>query len=334
MAHRATHRHHRSIVALLFLVPTAYLGVAGWEGSRRLVEPDDPSADCRTPASLGWRYEPINYDQAPDLATLDGADRITCTTPRPVPGDEVVTSDGVRLAGWWIPADPPGVADGPTVVMVHGYVDNKSGMLEYAALVHDRYNVVLFDLRNSGDSTGEQTLHGVGEQRDVSAMLDWLMRAKHPDRVVVFGQSMGGASALSAVVDDPRVDGLVLDSTHDRLRTPVISGMAEAGLPFGEVAFDAIVLGGWLRTGEDITAADPVDLAGLLGDRPLLLLHGERDAVDPMSSAERVAAAARNGGVDAQLHTCRTAGHGEVAGRCPAAYRRWLTEFLDTALAA
>ena len=65
------------------------------------------------------------------------------------------------------------------MVLAHGYGGNKSTMLARSAeVLHDRYNLVLFDFRNHGQSTGTQTTQGVLEASDLKAVIGWLERAK------------------------------------------------------------------------------------------------------------------------------------------------------------
>lgn len=320
-------------MGLVVAASVGYFGYMGWEGSDQLVHPPSPNTDCRTPAVLGWEYESINYPRAADDELLaDEVDPARCSSPGAVPGDEVVASDGIRIAGWWIPAAAEIGPAGPTVVIVHGYGDNKSGMLPYARFLHDRYNLVLFDLRNSGQSTGELTTQGSAEQRDLAAVLDWLVRTKAPRQMAVFGQSMGGHTAINLVARDPRVAALILDSTHDRLATAMSARIGNAGYPFGEVGFLAIALGSWIRSGENVLASDPIEAIDQLGDRPVLLLQGGSDRDVPPDSADRLAAAARAAGVDLELHLCAAADHARLDETCPQDYGRWLNDFLERAL--
>ena len=41
----------------------------------------------------------------------------------------MVTADGVRIAGWYVPAANGIGPTGPTVVLMHGFSGNKSGIL-------------------------------------------------------------------------------------------------------------------------------------------------------------------------------------------------------------
>jgi pimeloyl-ACP methyl ester carboxylesterase len=320
----------RALIAVLLIGAIGYFGYMGWAGSDQLVHPPNPNHDCRTPAVLGWDYEAINYDQATDADLLAGQpDPRDCSHQGAEPGDEVVSDDGIRIAGWWIPAGSPIPPDGPTVVLVHGYGDNKSGMLEDAVFLHDRWNLVLFDLRNSGQSTGDETTQGLNEQRDLEAMLDWVDANLHPSALAVFGQSMGGQTSVNVVARDPRVDALILESTHDRLSSAMAARIRNAGYPFGEVGFYAIVLGTWLRTGVNVLSADPIDAIVEMGSRPVLLIHGGGDTDAPTVGATRMFAAAEAAGIDVELHVCPGAGHGQTNDVCPDEYGTWMNDFLE-----
>jgi len=83
----------------------------------------------------------------------------------------------------------------PAVILVHGYAANKSDIMPYGAALHDTYNLVAFDLRNGGRSTGAQTTYGVLEQDDQRAVIDWLVREKDPAWIDLLGNSMGAATA-------------------------------------------------------------------------------------------------------------------------------------------
>lgn len=325
----------RVLIGLLLIGSIGYFGYLGWAGSDQLVHPPEPNHDCRTPAVLGWEYEAINYDRATDADLLAGEpDPTNCSHPGAEPGDEVVTTDGIRIAGWWIPAASSIPSDGPTVVMVHGYGDNKSGMFENAIFLHDRWNLVLFDLRNSGQSTGDETTQGIDEQLDLEAMLDWVELNMHPDLLAVFGQSMGGQTSVNVVARDPRVDALILDSTHDRLSSAMTARIRNAGYPFGEVGYLAIALGTWLRTGANVLAADPIDAIVKMGERPVLIVHGGDDRDAPTVGATRMFDAARDAGVPVELHLCPGAGHGKSDEVCAGEYGGWLNDFLERELGA
>ena len=321
------------VVVALVLALLGYATYAGLEGSGQLIFPARRASDCRTPATLGWEYEAINYDQTSDAPAADGGvSAPSCPGTWAPAGDDVVTPDGIRVAGWYVPAANGIGPEGPTIVISHGHGSNKSRLLDYAALVHERYNVVLFDYRNHGQSTGTVTTLGVLEQQELRAILDWLEREKGPERIGVLGSSMGAATALREAATDTRVDAMAIDSAHARLSYTIEARVQRAGHPAYPGTW-AIFLASLLRTGVDYGAADPLDAVPHLGDRPLLILHGDADTANDLQfNAVPLRDAAEAAGVPVELHVCEDAGHGGVLDTCPREYREWLLGFFDRAL--
>jgi pimeloyl-ACP methyl ester carboxylesterase len=321
-----------SLGGILVVALGVYLVYAGWEGSRQLLEVP-LMRRCDTPAQLGWAYEAINYDIADDARLVEAnPDLEDCASPGMPAGDDVVSSDGIRIAGWYVPSadgDPP---DAPTVVLVHGWGANKSDMLRYAAALHPAYNLVLFDLRHSGQSTGTQSTGGVLETRDLRAILDWLDSQKHPGAIGVLGDSGGAATAITLARTDGRILALVLDSMHARTENAMGTLVEKAGHPRYPAVW-AIQVATWIRTGVNVADADPVAAIPYLGDRPILLLHGTADTTDvPADTAEVMLAAARAAGVQAELRYCEGATHGQVVSVCADRYASWVVPFYDAAL--
>ncbi len=326
-------------VVVLIVASVGYTAGIVVIGPPMFVTPSDKSADCRTPASAyGWSYEAINYDVAKDAGlrasqVYDGGSwKWACSgTPAPA-GPAVVTSDGVRLAGWYIPAMNSASATAPTLLLVHGWKDDKSGMLAFAAPLHADYNLVLFDLRNGGQSGGTMTSMGLWEQRDVTAMIDWVTNTKHPSWLGIVANSMGAAASLAVAVDDARVRALILDSLHADVVTSWSNAMEEDfKLPGGPVA-RVLATAVSLKVGGDITSTDPVRSIGKLGDRPVLLTASLADQVDPPAEAtERNFTEALAAGVPAEVQYCHGAKHGQVIVRCAQEWGSWATSFLERA---
>jgi fermentation-respiration switch protein FrsA (DUF1100 family) len=321
------------VLAVAFL---AYCTYVGYEGSSRLI--DAPATgDCRTPdVMFGWTYEAIDYDIADDkrLAARN-PDLTACTDQGARAGDEIVSEDGIHIAGWYVPAGNGAPPTAPTVVVVHSFQGNKTRALDYAQGLHDSFNLVAFDLRNAGRSTGTQTTAGVFEQRDLRAVLDWLYRTKHPARVGVAGTSLGAVTTLAEMIRDPRVQAIALDSMHTRMRYQVESRLGQAGHPAypGTWAIFAATL---LRTGADIGSIDAEDELAGVGQRPMLLIHGTADIEDLPERTQAFYDAAVAAGIPAELHWCEGSGHKAPAGMpavvCRDAYGAWLRDFFTRAL--
>jgi pimeloyl-ACP methyl ester carboxylesterase len=332
-------RRWRIGLGVLLVVAVAaigYLGYAGSEGSNQLVE-GTTTGDCRTPdVQYGWAYEAINYDIADD-ARLEtrNLDLTDCTYQGVKAGDAVMTDDGIRVAGWYVPAGDGAGPTAPTVVLVPGFHANKSGILHYAVGLHDAFNLVAIDLRNTGRSTGDQTTAGVLEQKDLRAIIDWLERTKHPAHVGVLGNSLGAVTALAESLHDPRVEALALDSMHTRMRYQVEARVEEAGHPAYPATW-AIFVASRIRTGVDIGSIDAEDEISQVGPRPMLLLHGTADTEDLPERTQSFYDEALAAGIPAELHWCEGSGHKAPAGMpaevCANDYAGWVSEFFTRTL--
>ena len=103
-----------------------------------------------------------------------------------------ITEDRVKLSGWFIPSEG---ASG-VILFCHGNAGNISHRLESIEIFHRLgLNVFIFDYRGYGRSEGKPS--EIGTYRDVEAVWQYLVKERQvsPNRVVVFGRSLGGAVA-------------------------------------------------------------------------------------------------------------------------------------------
>ncbi len=141
-----------------------------------------PSARIKaTPASAGMHYEQV----------------------------ALVASDGVRLAGWYLPlADARG-----TVLFCHGNAGNISDLIGVAEDAHRLgLGILLFDYRGYGQSEG--TLSEEGTHRDAEAAWNYLVQEAGlaADQIAVVGRSLGGPIA-ARLARDKTPAALLLEAT-------------------------------------------------------------------------------------------------------------------------
>jgi pimeloyl-ACP methyl ester esterase len=100
---------------------------------------------------------------------------------------------------------------GPTVLLIHGWLGNRSFWERQVAALRDRFTVVTVDLRGHGESSPPRTGYTIG---GMAADLEQLVRAIGAQRVALVGWSMGGliAQELARRLGD-RVTALVLVGT-------------------------------------------------------------------------------------------------------------------------
>ena len=316
--------------ALVLLV--AYLAYVGFQGSQ-IFGAHSRAGDCRTPTSaFGWPYEAINYDIASDRDLEGFSDRMNCPRQGQAAGTKVTAGDGTRIAGWFVPAAAQAGPSAPTVVLAHADGANKSDMLAWAEPLHAAYNLVFFDFRNNGQSSGSTTTLGVREATDMKAVVDWLAKTKRPTSIAVLGVAMGGAAAIDEAASDDRVDAVILDSTQATLANAIEARLERDGFPLAVPGAWSILLGGLIRTGEDMTVADPIQAIARYGERPVLIVAAGNDrAIGPHDPAQ-LAAAARGGGSSVELQTCPGAAHAQSINACSKDYAGWVLDFLGRSL--
>lgn len=305
----------------------AWGGLSGYVGSDEVVLADTTYGRCDTPATkFGWAYEAINYDKADDVGINPDA---KCPDQGAKAGSAVVTADGIGIAGWYIPAGSGAAANAPTIVISPGWKTNKSESLKYAAFFHQRFNLVLLDLRNQHRSGGNTTTFGFNERQDVKAIIDWLEQTKHPAWIGASGNSMGAATVLGEAASDPRVRALILDSMHSSVVASFTDGTAnERNLPGLPTAWAMVAVSN-LRSGVDITSVDPVKTIATVGNRPVLLIHGTNDILDTVEHAAKPNyAAAQAAGVPVTIQYCEGGSHGKLVEKCPGQWQAWVDAFL------
>ncbi|MBJ7331347.1 MAG: alpha/beta fold hydrolase [Solirubrobacteraceae bacterium] len=236
--------------------------------------------------------------------------------------DTTVTSfDGTQIKTFFFPA--PALAAGeraPTVLSGHGWgmfgarsaeTDlmglGAIGGIGIADLQRAGYNVVTWDARGFGDSTGRAEIDSPDyEGRDVSAILDWL--ATQPDaeldgdgdpRMGMVGASYGGGIQFSAAAVDHRIDAIVPSIAWNTLERPLIpngdlrmgwaTGLLSIVRPFGINPVAPQAYKDVLRTGRVRQSDYDWFLTRGPGERvrditaPTLILQGTADTLFPLA---------------------------------------------------
>jgi len=121
------------------------------------------------------------------------------------PGSEAVsfpTSDGLHLAGWFVPAR--GTALRGTVLVLNGNAGNRAHRTPLAeVLANEGLAVLLFDYRGFGGSAG--TPSEAGLLADARAARAYLLARLDvdPTRLIYYGESLGSAVAVGLAAEHP-----------------------------------------------------------------------------------------------------------------------------------
>jgi uncharacterized protein len=185
---------------------------------------------------------------------------------------------GVTLKGWRCAAAAP--ARG-TIVYLHGIADNRGSAAGVVQRFLPRgFDVVAYDSRAHGDSTGQACTYGFFEKQDLQRVIDTL----GPGPVVLIGTSLGAAVALQEAAEDPRISAVVAAETFSDLRTvateraPVFFTKRAIARAFEAAERDAHFL---------VDHVQPQESARRIS-APVLVIHGADDAETPPAHSERV----------------------------------------------
>jgi alpha-beta hydrolase superfamily lysophospholipase len=167
-------------VFLLFVFLVAMALLSNFQ-ARLIYYPNYPTREVReNPGEYGLSYEEVVFE----------------------------TSDGIRLSGWFIPADNVR----GTVLFCHGNAGNISHRMETIRVLNRlELSIFIFDYRGYGRSEGKVAEQGT--YRDVEAAWSYLVeeRGIPASEVILFGRSLGGSIAAWAA-QNRDAKGLIVES--------------------------------------------------------------------------------------------------------------------------
>jgi len=198
------------------------------------------------------------------------------------------TEGGKELYGWWIPALHSPEARVPTLVLVHGWQRNVERMLPFIhQLAPAGYNLLAFDARSHGSSDTDGHATMLKFAADIRAAIDEVLRRPGvmPHQVGILGLSVGGAAAIYAAAHDSRVRALVTIGAFAHPGDVMRQDLLRRGGP-------SFVVPAIFRYVESKVGARLDDIAPqrqITSVRaPMLLIHGEEDAVVPPEHGRRL----------------------------------------------
>ena len=256
-------------IAMAVFVAVVCIGtvVAGWTFSSGLMYPSYECTEehflyCGDPSQLQLDFENVVFS----------------------------SDDGIDLSGWYIPAPD----SSKVIIFVHGHgADRHEGMRWFTSVHTAGFNILAFDLRNSGQSGGDFSSMSYFERQDVIAAVDFLQNEKNLESIGVFGTSMGAVTSMMAMDQDPRISAGVFEAGWANLEDLLSEVFSKhVGLP--RVPFLSLTT--WLfqlRSGVDMTAVNPETVVANIAPRPVFIIHCEGDELINISHGERNFSAAQ-----------------------------------------
>ena len=287
-----------AIVAVILLMLALGVLAIGWWGSSLILHPPRMSALSVFPEHFGLPYERVSFP----------------------------TQDGLELKGWFVPSR---TGDTRTVLMCHGWGDNKGELLAETYFLNSAggFNLFYFDHRSHGESGGEFTTIGCLEVLDFRAAMAYLRqhRPQCLSRLGVFGLSMGAAVAAMAAHECREIKAVALESPFTDYRQVVRRwSWNHLRVPYFPLMMAAL----WMlrrRVGrDDVDTYSPVRFVSRLAPRPVLVIGGDADRLMSPDDVGELFAAVQE---PKELWMVPGASHGKCREAAGAEYDRRLIDF-------
>lgn len=185
---------------------------------------------------------------------------------------------GLTIAGWYVESAP----SAPVIVVVDGLGGCRhaqAALLPAGMLWHNGFNVLIIDLRDTGDSDFEDGYSAIGNEEYLDALgaWDWLIAKKNfaPNRIGMLGNSLGAVTVLFAFQKEPRLAAVFLNSPFADLSQIMIEELRRNGI----LAFvaPAAVFAARIVNDDNVLAHSPVDALRSAGERPVFIVHSKDD---------------------------------------------------------
>lgn len=238
--------------------------------------------------------------------------------------DVEITSDGLKLVGWFVPSE-----NGAVIIMQHGYKSTRRELLNEAEMLHRHgYGALITSIRAHDYSEGEQITFGLNEVRDMEAWYQYLISRNDidPNMIGILGNSYGGMLAIQYASQNENIKAVIAHSAFSSLNDTVETSINHfANLPAFPFA-PLIVFWAERESGFTTDDIDTTRYISQISPRPVFLMQGGADMAISPESGQRLYDAA---GEPKELWFDPALGHVDFDATYPEEYEQRVVEFFD-----
>ncbi len=184
------------------------------------------------------------------------------------------TPDGLTLHGWLL--KPKHNKNFGVILHLHGNAENITAHVNNVLwLVEEGFTVFTFDYRGYGKSEGSPEIEGVHIDAETALEKTLNISAGANKKIIVFGQSLGGAIAVYTVANTKHrknINALILDSPFSGYRKIAREKVSQIVLAWPIRHPLSLLINDYYSPAEWIKKTAPI---------PLLIMHGKNDPVIP-----------------------------------------------------
>jgi len=194
----------------------------------------------------------------------------------------------LNLTGYFYPT----TASRAAIILCHGFHGGAVDTHPAASIARaSGYNTLTLDFRGCGESEGKTTSVGYWEVEDLLGAVDFIKSRPEvdPEKICVYGYSMGGAVAILAAEREPAIKAIITDAAFASLDALLsVKFNVFYRLPRFPFRYTAVWWSRWFSqtTGKRV---DPLKALKKMAaeDRgiPHLVIHGVADDIIPVDNA-------------------------------------------------
>lgn len=195
--------------------------------------------------------------------------------------------DGYKLKGYIIEKFK---GSNRYVILVHGYSCNHFSAIPFVEMFEkEKFNILLVDQRNHGESEGEYPTYGVMESKDMNRWIE-LLRRRVGDNLFLgmHGQSMGAATSLITAGNNELVKFVIDDCGFSTGKKSILYRINRYWYAPSRFIYGILKISIKSRAKFSIDESRPIDAICKRKNLYILFVHGTRDTSVPSIMAEEM----------------------------------------------
>lgn len=233
------------------------------------------------------------------------------------------TEDKITIKGWFIPRE----GSNKTIILMHGWGMNRGDIFKNTYFLWDLgYNLMYFDFRALGESSGSVSSIGYLETKDLKAAITFLKETRPYacEKIGLYGLSMGGMVAIHETAHNPEIACVAAEASYYSFRK-VVSRWAWVHNKVPYFPLMPIVLH-YMRKRLSVNPErySPKYNVPKIAPRPIFIIHGRYDNLVPAAQAKLLY---KNAGEPKEIWLVPGAKHNQCADVGGFEYKQRLSDF-------
>lgn len=200
----------------------------------------------------------------------------------------LTTQDGLHIVAYEVDIKAPKAM----VIFLSG-IHNPSVTAFYGhakMLKENEYGSILLEMRAHGESDGDVIGLGYNEYLDTKAVVDYITGKYQEIPIIVYGLSMGAATAINSIGEFSEIDGLISVSAYSAFEDAFCDNIVNMGAPmiYANIQKPFVKLYLTFKYGLRSLNFNPKNQIKKLGARPALIIHSTEDSQIPLTSFTKI----------------------------------------------